>query len=111
MDYRRLHDYKKHFHNEMYKITVKSIQHFAKISYYCYIIENLLLTKQKYIPFDVIDRLDRYDNYDDFLKIEYLDPYSSMPTIYQTINLKSKLVYLLKIFLTPENFHYSNTIK
>ena len=80
------------------KYFIEKIQHFAKISYYCYILEYLIKNNYRYLTLNIINRLSRYDN-NDFDKINYLDPYSCIPTDNQIFNLKKKLIILLKIFL------------
>jgi len=95
----RFNRYQKKLHNEIFKICLNKNHHFAKISYYCYILELLIKNNNRYLNYEIINRLDRYDNYDEFNKIEYLDPYISIPSLTQSNYLKLKLVILLKVFL------------
>ena len=89
-------------HENNYKyllaIDIDKAQTFAKISLYCYILEKLISVNNRYINRKIINTLNRYYNYDEFKKIEYLDPYISVPSNNEIINIKLKLNKILYEF-------------
>jgi hypothetical protein len=94
-------DYDIHDNNYKYlsAIDINKAQFFAKITLYCHILEKLISMNNRYINEKIINTLNRYYDNKEFKKIEYLDPYISVPSDDKIMNIKFKLNKILHEFL------------